>query len=60
VNVNRPPPAPPEDIEEEWEKPEFVHVFPLFGREHVLSLACWCHPSTDSEQPTVILHNVEN
>jgi hypothetical protein len=37
-----------------------VHVFPLFGREHVLDgLGCWCHPEPLPEQPSVIVHNVE-
>lgn len=40
---------------------ELVHVFPLFGREHVLDgRACWCHPDRDSTCPELVLHNVAN
>lgn len=39
---------------------EFTHVYPLFGREHEMSIDCWCHPTQDDEEPTLILHNVEN
>lgn len=37
-----------------------VHVFPLFGRAHVLTMDCWCHPQRDTEEPSVVIHNVEH
>lgn len=39
---------------------EFIHVYPLFGREHVLSMGCWCHPEPLFDLPIVIEHNVEH
>lgn len=32
------------------------HVLPEFGPEHVLTLACWCHPTTDRDG--YVQHNV--
>jgi hypothetical protein len=38
-----------------------IHVFPVFGKTHVLDgIGCWCHPELDVEQPKVVIHNVEN
>lgn len=35
-----------------------VHVYPLFGREHVLEgLGCWCHPILDNG---VVIHEQEH
>jgi len=43
------------------EETEWIHVYPLFGREHVLDgFTCWCNPDVDEECPDVIVHNVEN
>lgn len=42
------------------EADEIVHVYPLFGREHVMSIECWCHPEIDEECDNVVVHNVEN
>lgn len=28
---------------------ETVHVVPLFGRTHVASYDCWCHPEPDTD-----------
>ncbi len=39
---------------------DLIHVHPLFGPEHELSLACWCHPDLDEENPNVCIHNVAN
>ncbi len=40
---------------------EVVHVYPLFGREHVVSgwplAQCWCHPQLEPDCP-VLVHNV--
>lgn len=33
-----------------------LHVAPTFGREHILSPYCWCHPEIDDNR--VITHNV--
>lgn len=33
------------------------HVYPLFGREHEMSVNCWCHPEADHASPTVFVHN---
>jgi hypothetical protein len=33
-----------------------VHVFPLFGRKHILCASCWCHPDRDGE---LFVHNAE-
>ena len=42
------------------EEIERVHVYPLFGREHEISLDCWCHPLFDEEAPEleIVIHNV--
>lgn len=40
---------------------EFIHVYPLFGREHILvGLTCWCCPEPDPLTPTVIVHHEDN
>ena len=37
---------------------EFLHVYPLFGREHVLEgTDCWCEPEPDEENPLILVHN---
>jgi len=39
---------------------EYVHVYPQFGRAHVLvGKTCWCQPVPDEEVPTVLIHNIE-
>ncbi len=41
------------------EELEIVHIYPLFGKEHILDgLMCWCNPEMDEECPGLILHNV--
>lgn len=43
------------------EEDEYIHVYPLFGKEHVLNgIECWCHPEQDAEYPCIVIHNVEN
>jgi hypothetical protein len=37
---------------------EAIHVYPLFGREHVISRDCWCCPQEEHEG--VLVHNVEH
>lgn len=37
-----------------------VHVVPIAGREHELSIGCWCHPERDPEVPELIVHNLDN
>ena len=39
---------------------EWVHVYPTFGRQHVLSPDCWCYPDTDEDHPGVLLHHEDN
>ncbi len=40
---------------------DIIHVYPLFGREHViLGLNCWCHPERDEAEPRLVIHNVEH
>jgi hypothetical protein len=39
---------------------ELIHVYPLFGPEHAMSVDCWCHPVLDDAEPTVVIHNAEN
>ncbi len=35
-----------------------LHVTPEDDlREHILSLACWCHPTRDEAEPRVIFHH---
>ena len=40
--------------------PDNIHLYPLFGREHVMTTDCWCHPERDPTQPEVVIHNVEH
>jgi hypothetical protein len=43
------------------EEIEIVHVYPLFGKEHILDgFKCWCFPEIDKECPGVVIHNVEH
>lgn len=38
-----------------------IHVYPFFGREHVLEgVSCWCRPTRDDEEPTVVIHNPDH
>jgi hypothetical protein len=46
-------------IEKETGGDELVHVFPVYGREHVMSRDCWCYPERDLDEPALIIHNVE-
>ena len=39
---------------------EYVHVYPLFGRVHEVSIHCWCHPEHDAVNPLVLVHHVDN
>lgn len=42
-------------------KPEYIHVYPTYGRSHVLEgLSCWCHPERDKDEATVIIHHEDN
>jgi len=51
-------PAMPDSRSAIYEE-EFIHVYPLFGREHVLKgMRCWCQPEPDEHEPLVIIHNV--
>lgn len=37
---------------------DLIHVVPLNDlREHETSIACWCHPTPDEEEPCVIVHH---
>ena len=37
---------------------DLIHVMPLDDlREHEASTACWCHPTPDEEEPSVIVHH---
>lgn len=53
--------AAPEDVQE-----SVIHVYPNFGREHVLEgfeqgAMCWCHPDIDMFGTGVMVtHNVEH
>jgi hypothetical protein len=35
---------------------DLVHVFPVYGREHVFSVECWCCPVPDTECPDMLVH----
>ena len=35
-----------------------AHVYPLFGRNHVMSGRCWCHPGCDLRVVPVWNHNI--
>lgn len=40
---------------------EDIHVYPLYGQEHVISgTDCWCSPERLTEEPTVVVHNVHH
>lgn len=47
-----------DDAVNDTEVPKVVHVFPLFGREHVMSIDCWCRPAPLPDNLFVYLHNV--
>lgn len=35
-----------------------IHVLPINDlREHQEALDCWCNPTPDHEEPSVIIHN---
>lgn len=35
-----------------------IHVYPLFGPKHSLTLDCWCHPSPPAKGDKIVMHNV--
>lgn len=38
--------------------PTRIHVIPAGDlREHEGSVACWCRPSIDEDEPGVVVHN---
>ena len=37
-----------------------VHVFPTFGKPHILSVFCWCEPIRDIDEFHVIIHDVSH
>lgn len=43
-----------------WDDDEGLpHVIPGFGPKHVISKACWCHPTLDPDYVEVaVSHNV--
>jgi hypothetical protein len=41
-----------------WLKEGLIHVYPLHGREHVISGECWCCPREEYEG--VLVHNEEH
>lgn len=50
--------APDEDADDHR---DLIHVYPTFGREHVLDgLTCWCRPERDAECPDVVVHVQEH
>lgn len=40
-----------------WVNDKIIHVYPLFGRKHEVSVECWCCPDVEDG---VALHNVDN
>lgn len=37
---------------------DLIHVVPLNDlRDHEVSIACWCHPTPDEDEPQIILHH---
>lgn len=40
-----------------WVRDNVIHVYPLFGKPHEVSVDCWCCPDVDDG---VALHNVEH
>ena len=38
---------------------EPIHVYPLFGREHVTDGPCWCEPEPLPDEPRVLVHHPE-
>lgn len=40
------------------EQPRTVHVYPVFGRRHVLEGPCWCEPWLYEDG--VVVHNQEH
>lgn len=41
-----------EDLDEEC-----IHVIPMFGRRHEVSVMCWCGPQSDDEDLSIWIHN---
>jgi hypothetical protein len=41
---------------------ERIHVYPTFGREHIISNTepCWCEPEPLPDEPCIIVHNAEH
>jgi hypothetical protein len=37
-----------------------LHVYPEFGRPHVMSQFCWCEPEEDGEYSAVYIHHQDH
>ena len=40
-----------------WRCDDAVHVAPLAGRRHEMSMGCWCLPHLDPQEPGVVIHD---
>ena len=50
----------PEECDDQ-EGDGLVHVYPCFGREHVVSYDCWCHPRLDWDGGVpIVVHTVHH
>ena len=40
---------------------DYIHVYPLFGREHDTDHGplCWCQPEAEPDAPEVLVHKAE-
>ena len=49
-------------IDDEDDDEDLIHVYPLFGREHITNQGkdCWCQPKPLPDESAVLLHNVEH
>lgn len=51
----------PQDDEDESESPGMDHVYPVFGRAHVVRFDCWCHPVLDwGDGCPIVVHTVHH
>jgi len=50
-----------DEAADESEASKLIHVYPTFGRPHVLlGYTCWCRPEIDAENDRVVIHHEEN
>ena len=44
----------------ENDQDDVLEVMPLFGKAHIHSTECWCHPHWDTKVKGLLIHECDN